>query len=259
MPKVLPMYGKSFESMFEGSMVGAGINVFAVWTYIITKARRGVIEINPKLLAFTLGGSESEVEAALEFLQQPDPDSRSKEEDGRRLVKEGQFQYRVVNYLKYQELRTEVDRREYNRVKQQEYRERKKLEAPEKPKPDPNYTPESRVALHYLNEKSGKRFRETESNLGFIQARLNEPEVDIAGIRQMIDRQCRLWLGTDMADYLRPETLFNKTKFDSYYAARLVAESSTPHTKNNQATHNDPEPPRGTEAYKAWERRQVHG
>lgn len=125
------MYGKSFESMFEGSMVGAGINVFAVWSYIITKARRGIIEINPKLLAFTLGGSEKDVEAALEFLQQPDPESRSKEEGGRRLVREGQFQYRVVNFVKYRELRDEVDRREYNRVKQQEYRERKKQEQPD--------------------------------------------------------------------------------------------------------------------------------
>lgn len=116
------MYGKTYESMYDGSMVGAGINVFAVWNYMITKNRRGFIEVNPKLLAFTLGGSENEVEEALEYLCAPDPKSRSKLEDGRRLVKDGQYQYRMVNWEYYEKLRNENDRREYNRMKQAQYR-----------------------------------------------------------------------------------------------------------------------------------------
>jgi hypothetical protein len=115
--------------MYEGSMVGSGINVFAVWNYIIVKARRGVVEINPKLLAFKLGGEEREVREALEFLQRPDPDSRSKLEEGRRIVREGEFQYRLVNWEHYDKIRNEADRREYNRLKQAEYRERDKVES----------------------------------------------------------------------------------------------------------------------------------
>lgn len=95
------------------------------------------------------------------------------------------------------------------------------------------YSPESRVALHYLNEKSGRKFRETSENLGFIQARLSEPEVTIDGVRLMIDRQCKLWIGTSQAEYLRPETLFNATKFESYYAAKdqLVVLNQKPASK----------------------------
>lgn len=122
------MYGKSFESKFEGSMVGAGINVFAVWDYMTTKARAGRVEVNPKLLAFTLGGDESEIISALEFLQKPDPNSRSKLEDGRRIIKEGQFQYRLVNWEFYQIIKNQDDRREYNRGKQAEYRAKKKID-----------------------------------------------------------------------------------------------------------------------------------
>lgn len=118
------MYGKSFESMYSGSMVGAGINVFAVWGYILTLARNGAVEINPKVVAFILGGEEKEIEAALKFLEKPDPESRSKAEGGRRLVREGQFQYRVVNWEVYQGLRSEEARREYNRRKQAEHRDR---------------------------------------------------------------------------------------------------------------------------------------
>lgn len=120
------MYGKTFESQYDGSMIGAGCNVFAVWNYILAKHRRGVIEINPKLLGFILGGSESEIQSALDFLQRPDLKSRSKAQDGRRLVKEGEFQYFVVNWEIYDKIRSEEDRRGYNASKQAEYRSNKR-------------------------------------------------------------------------------------------------------------------------------------
>jgi uncharacterized phage protein (TIGR02220 family) len=74
--------------------------------------------------------------------------------------------------------------------------------------------------IQHLNLKTGRNFRETESNLKFIKSRLSEKDVTVDGIKKMIDRQCERWIGTDQAEYLRPETLFNKTKFDSYYASK---------------------------------------
>jgi hypothetical protein len=112
--------------MYNGSMVGAGLDVFAVWGYILANARRGMIELNPKLLAFILGGTEQEVAHAIRFLCQPDDKSRSKAEGGRRLIKESEYQYRVVNWNEYQQIKNEGERREYNRRKQLEYRERQK-------------------------------------------------------------------------------------------------------------------------------------
>ena len=82
------------------------------------------------------------------------------------------------------------------------------------------YSPESRVALHWLNEKSGRHYRESETSLSVIQARLNESGVDIEGVKKMIERQCLRWKGTTQEEYLRPETLFGKQKFDNYYAAK---------------------------------------
>lgn len=82
------------------------------------------------------------------------------------------------------------------------------------------YSPASRIALHWLNEKSGKRFRETETSLAPINARLSEPDVDIEGVKMMIERQCKLWAGTKMQEYLTPTTLFGKEKFSNYYANR---------------------------------------
>lgn len=95
------------------------------------------------------------------------------------------------------------------------------------------YSAASRVALVYLREKTGTQFRETDSNLKIIDARLQELGVDIEGVKKMIDRQVLKWKGTDMQDYLRPETLFGKTKFDGYYAAREQPVKN----ESNQSNH----------------------
>lgn len=81
------------------------------------------------------------------------------------------------------------------------------------------YHRESRTVLHILIEATGRHFRETDSNLEVISARLREPGVNLEGVRKMIARQCARWKGTVQEEFLRPETLFGKTKFDSYYAA----------------------------------------
>ena len=120
------MWAKHFKSMYEGSMYGAGLAVFAVWGYTIANARKGVVELNPKRVADTLGGSVEDVTAAIEYLTQPDPHSRHKACEGRRLVKEGEFQYVLPSWTAYQAILNEDARREYQRVKQAEYRAQKK-------------------------------------------------------------------------------------------------------------------------------------
>ncbi len=110
------MFGKAFPEMYTGSMIGAGCHVFATWGYAIANCdETGCVELNPKLLAMLLGASIDRVKEAIDYLVQPDPDSRSKEEAGCRLIKEGQFLYRIVNYSKYCAIRDKHNRREYQR------------------------------------------------------------------------------------------------------------------------------------------------
>lgn len=105
---------------------------------------------------------------------------------------------------------------EQNRTEQKEEKRKEQKSAT-------SFHPDSKAMLSILNAATGKRFRETEVNLSLISARLKEPGVDADGVRQMIARQVGLWLpDAKMAEYLRPETLFGKSKFDSYYAARLT-------------------------------------
>ena len=68
--------------------------------------------------------------------------------------------------------------------------------------------------LDYLNEKAGTGFKPVESNLKFIVARLKDYSEN--DLKAVIDKKVKEWKGTKMQAYLRPETLFNATKFESY-------------------------------------------
>lgn len=123
------MYGKFFSSTFTGSMFGVGSDVFAVWGYVIANTIDSTVELNHNLLAAVLGSTPEKMEEAIQFLCNPDPKSRNPDEDGRRLISVGQFQYRVVSHEIYRAIRNEEDRRAYNRQKQAEHRAKKKAAA----------------------------------------------------------------------------------------------------------------------------------
>ncbi len=76
--------------------------------------------------------------------------------------------------------------------------------------------------LARLNELTHREFRAVDSNLNLIKARLKEPEVTVDGVLAMVERQVAKWSqDPKMREFLRPETLFGKEKFDGYHAARL--------------------------------------
>lgn len=96
-------------------------------------------------------------------------------------------------------------------------KEIKKPKCAKERKLEPKATLEAKEVLAYLNEKIGGRFRDIEN----IQARFNEDaELTIGECKAMIDYKAREW-GNDsqMRQYLRPITLFSKTKFHGYVVA----------------------------------------
>jgi hypothetical protein len=121
------MFGKHFASMYSGSLFGKPASVFAVLGYIISTMRPSrkdgqcYVELNPTLLAATFASTVDDMLAAINDLCSPDPRSRSKIDDGRRIVPldpemhVGPMQFRVVNGSKYRALRDEEERRTYLR------------------------------------------------------------------------------------------------------------------------------------------------
>src|SRR3990167_8550414 len=121
------MYGKLFASTFTGSLCGSGPTVFAVWSYVIAHAVDSTVELNPRLLSGILGTDVKSVADAIDFLGRPDPESRNSDHAGRRLIRDGQYQYRVVSHAIYRAMKSNEVRRAYNRDKQRESRERRQL------------------------------------------------------------------------------------------------------------------------------------
>lgn len=80
--------------------------------------------------------------------------------------------------------------------------------------------------IDFLNQKAARSFRKVDSTRSPILARLSEGVTE-QNCRSVIARQVREWTGTEMAKYLRPETLFNRTKFESYLGAR-TPDAETP-------------------------------
>lgn len=191
-----------------------------------------------------------EFQDAIGVLSAPDPESNNLEHEGRRIIQsDGERGYQVVSYVKYRGMKSEEDRRGYMRDYMRKYRGdnvnvNKSLHESTKSysasasasaseseggvgetkcKRVNECHPATVEVLEFLNEAVGRRYRAVPSNLQLISCRLKEPEVDLEGVKAMILHKVGQWKGTDMDQYLRPQTLFNKSKFDGYYANRMGA------------------------------------
>lgn len=79
------------------------------------------------------------------------------------------------------------------------------------------------AVLQFLNEKAGRAYQPTEPNLKLIVGRLKEGAT-VQQCRQVIAKKTREWsIKPDMAEYLRPATLFNATKFAQYVGELVPA------------------------------------
>lgn len=68
--------------------------------------------------------------------------------------------------------------------------------------------------IDYLNLKAGTNYKHSKASQDCIGPRLKD--FTINDCKTVIDKKCAEWLGTDMAKYLRPATLFQSKKFEGY-------------------------------------------
>ncbi len=80
-----------------------------------------------------------------------------------------------------------------------------------------NLTSDVKTVIDYLNLTANKKYKpSTLSTILIIQARLNQG-YEVEDLKKVVDNKTKEWLNDDkMNTYLRPETLFNATKFESY-------------------------------------------
>lgn len=152
------MFNRIYESMFEGSMVGKGALAFATWSYVLARMKPDrkqgefYAELNPALISRIFGGcTEQEVSDVIAEFTKPDEASRTTVSDGRKLIKEGQFLYRVVNGVKYNALRSYEQRRLYMK----HYMADRRMKAKEKPVTVSGGSLEERNFVNSVNNGEG--------------------------------------------------------------------------------------------------------
>lgn len=111
------MYGKVFRSMYQGSLRRDWQAMVVFQQLIVLADRHGVVDMTAEYISSVTGIPDEFVRRGLDALEKPDPDSRSPEEEGRRIVRldDRSWGWRIVNYPRYRAMRDEAERQEQNR------------------------------------------------------------------------------------------------------------------------------------------------
>lgn len=119
-------YTKLFGSIIASTIWRESKETKIVWITMLAMAKKdGIVEASVPGLAVLAGVTVPECESAISTLSNPDPYSRSKEHEGRRIA-ESDGGWLILNHAKYREKMGSDERREYLRVKQHEQRQKRK-------------------------------------------------------------------------------------------------------------------------------------
>ena len=215
-----------------------GNNIVLIWVMLLTMAGRcnsgGMIFLTenipytPKMLADELDFEESTVRLAIEALDRLGM-----------VVSKGDV-LAITNWEEHQNIEGMERIRESKRLAQARWRAKQKELPPavdttvdttrylvddadidkeedrEREKDKEIYS----SIISYLNEKAGTKYRaSSQKTKTCINGRLAEG-FTLEDFKTVIDKKCTEWLGSDMEQYLRPETLFG-TKFEGYLNAKV--------------------------------------
>lgn len=116
-------YTKLFPSILDSTVWHTPLATKVVWITLLAMADRdGIAEASVPGLARRAGVTREQCEDALACFLAPDPDSRTKDHDGRRIV-EVDGGWRLLNSEKYREKASADERREKDAARQQRKRD----------------------------------------------------------------------------------------------------------------------------------------
>src|ERR1700739_4773004 len=109
-----------FRQMYHGTLATTGPwqALVTFQQFIVLADRDGVVDMTPESISRETTIPIEIIRIGITALEQPDKDSRTPDEEGRRIVRlsEGRtWGWRIVNYKHYRELKREEDRKAYHR------------------------------------------------------------------------------------------------------------------------------------------------
>lgn len=115
------MYGKLFVQMYDGTLgtKGPWQALVTLQQLVILADKHGTVDLTPEALSRRTTIPIEIIAVGLAELEKPDPESRSPDEGGRRIVrlsKNREWGWRIVNHGHYRKIRSEDERREYHKL-----------------------------------------------------------------------------------------------------------------------------------------------
>lgn len=114
------MYGKIFESMYEGSLYGQWEAIVTMQQLIVLATADGIIDMTPSAIAGKTSIPLEIIEKGIDILSKPDPYSRTHGDDGvriRPIDDHREWGWYLVNHEKYNALRKIDDKRKADRTR----------------------------------------------------------------------------------------------------------------------------------------------
>jgi hypothetical protein len=121
------MYAKLFVSMYDGTlaMCGPWEALVTFQQLLILSDPKGFVDMTPDAISRRTTIPIDIITKGLAVLEAPDPDSRTPDEEGRRILRldsHRNWGWRIVNHEKFHAMRTNEERRDYMRNYQKERR-----------------------------------------------------------------------------------------------------------------------------------------
>ncbi len=133
------MYLRLFSSILDSSINISSVPPAHRWLWITMlivadEDATGVVDMPMERLAARAGLPVADVMSGLEFLAAPDSDSRSRVQEGRRIVplEEGSRAWKIVNWEEYQEIQKAENKRAKTREKVARWRAKNAKPVPER-------------------------------------------------------------------------------------------------------------------------------
>lgn len=127
------MYGKLFASLFTGSMRGKG-DLQLTFAYMLANASSdGICDFAPQCISDATGKPLKLIESCIEELSAPDPMSRTRTDEGRRIAlldPSRPWGWRIINHAIYRAIQTREAMKEAERLRKREYRASKSAVCP---------------------------------------------------------------------------------------------------------------------------------
>lgn len=215
------MYAKVFSQIYDGTLCTKG-----PWEALVTFQQFLVLADMDGCVDMTAAAISRRTTIPLEIIErgiaeliQPDPESRTPTEEGRRLVllAEGRhWGWRVVNYAHYRDLKREEDRREYHR---QYWHKRKAKDSTDSTDSTENSTPQ------HIQKQKQKQKKETNTVRKSAAAKRLMCVEDL--VAEGVDQQsAEDWLTNRKAkDLPLTRTAWKQTKDEAARAGMSIAQA----------------------------------